>query len=243
MKAYFDKIYKGTYKEFVQKLSESLDKEKKEFIVTANPETFMIGDGNLAFDSILRAEHTTIVPDGIGVVKAANMLGIPLKDRITGVELCQDLFRLLNDKSRKLYLFGAKKEVGKALLKKIKATYPNIEILGYTDGYVQEKERAMEEIVKKEPDVILVALGIPHQELLIDKYYERASKGIFLGVGGSFDVLSGMKKRAPRIFIKCNMEWLYRIVSEPKRIGRFYKSNVRFIKKVRSLQRGAGHED
>ena len=94
MKAYFDKIYKGTYKEFVQKLSESLDKEKKEFIVTANPETFMIGDGNLAFDSILRAEHTTIVPDGIGVVKAANMLGIPLKDRITGVELCQDLFRL-----------------------------------------------------------------------------------------------------------------------------------------------------
>ena len=128
-------------------------------------------------------------------------------------------------------------------MKKIKGTYPNIEILGYTDGYVQEKERAMEEIVKKEPDVILVALGIPHQELLIDKYYERASKGIFLGVGGSFDVLSGMKKRAPRIFIKCNMEWLYRIVSEPKRIGRFYKSNVRFIKKVRLLQRGTGHED
>ncbi len=243
MKAYFDKIYKGTYKEFVQKISESLDREKKEFIVTANPETFMIGDSNPAFDSILRADHTTIVPDGIGVVKAANMLGIPLKDRITGVELCQDLLRLLDNKSKRLYLFGAREEVGQALLKKIKGTYPNIEILGYTDGYVQEKERAMEEIVKKEPDVILVALGIPHQELLIDKYYERASKGIFLGVGGSFDVLSGMKKRAPRIFIKCNMEWLYRIVSEPKRIGRFYKSNVRFIKKVRLLQRGTGHED
>ncbi len=243
MKAYFDKIYKGTYKEFVQKISESLDREKKEFIVTANPETFMIGDNNPAFDSILRADHTTIVPDGIGVVKAANMLGIPLKDRITGVELCQDLLRLLDNKSKRLYLFGAREEVGQALLKKIKGTYPNIEILGYTDGYVQEKERAMEEIVKKEPDVILVALGIPHQELLIDKYYERASKGIFLGVGGSFDVLSGMKKRAPRIFIKCNMEWLYRIVSEPKRIGRFYKSNVRFIKKVRLLQRGTGHED
>ena len=203
----------------------------------------MIGDNNPAFDSILRADHTTIVPDGIGVVKAANMLGIPLKDRITGVELCQDLLRLLDNKSKRLYLFGAREEVGQALLKKIKGTYPNIEILGYTDGYVQEKERAMEEIVKKEPDVILVALGIPHQELLIDKYYERASKGIFLGVGGSFDVLSGMKKRAPRIFIKCNMEWLYRIVSEPKRIGRFYKSNVRFIKKVRLLQRGTGHED
>ena len=218
MKAYFDKIYKGTYKEFVQKISESLDREKKEFIVTANPETFMIGDNNPAFDSILRADHTTIVPDGIGVVKAANMLGIPLKDRITGVELCQDLLRLLDNKSKRLYLFGAREEVGQALLKKIKGTYPNIEILGYT-------------------------LGIPHQELLIDKYYERASKGIFLGVGGSFDVLSGMKKRAPRIFIKCNMEWLYRIVSDPKRIGRFYKSNVRFIKKVRLLQRGTGHED
>lgn len=243
MKVYFDKIYKGTYKEFVQKLSESLDKEKKEFIVTANPETFMIGESDPAFDLILRAAYTTIVPDGIGVVKAANMLGIPLKDRITGVELCEALFSLLDDKKKKLYLFGAKKEVVQALVKKIERTYPHIEISGYTDGYVQERERVMEEIIEREPDVALVALGIPYQEILIDQYYDRFPKGIFIGVGGSFDVLSGTKKRAPRLFIKCNMEWLYRIMSEPKRIGRFYRSNIRFIKKVRLLQRGAGHED
>ena len=87
----------------------------------------------------------------------------------------------------------------------------------------------MEEIIKLKPDILFVALGIPYQEKLIGKYYNKFKKGIFIGVGGSFDVLSGTKKRAPRLFIKLKLEWLYRIICEPKRLKRFFKYNVKFL--------------
>ena len=115
----------------------------------------------------------------------------------------------------------------------IKKEYPNIKILEYSDGYIENKEEEMQKIVKLNPDICLVALGIPKQELLISKYIENAKKGIYIGVGGSFDVLSGVKKRAPKIFIKLNLEWLYRIIKEPKRIKRFWNNNVKFLIKVR----------
>ena len=79
------------------------------------------------------------------------------------------------------------------------------------------------------PDIILVALGMPQQELLIYKHIKEFSKGIFIGVGGSFDVISGMKKRAPEFFVKLNLEWLYRIMSEPKRLKRFWDNNIKFL--------------
>ena len=115
--------------------------------------------------------------------------------------------------------------------------YPNLRILGYTDGYVQDKDAVFDEIVQLKPDAVLVALGIPAQEILIHKHYDRFEKGIFVGVGGSFDVLSGTKKRAPEIFIKLNLEWLYRIAKEPKRFKRFYDSNVKFIGKIRKMRK------
>ena len=87
--------------------------------------------------------------------------------------------------------------------------------------------------LKQKPDIILVAWGIPAQEKLIYKHLDKFDKGIFVGVGGSFDVISGHKKRAPKIFIKLNLEWLYRIIKEPKRLKRFYDSNVKFLFKVR----------
>ena len=92
-----------------------------------------------------------------------------------------------------------------------------------------------DEIADEQQDIVLVAIGIPQQEILIYKNYERFEKGIFIGVGGSFDVLSGMKKRAPEFFVKCNLEWLYRIVKEPKRMKRFFVSNIKFIIEVLKL--------
>ena len=102
-----------------------------------------------------------------------------------------------------------------------------------TNGYVENKEEEFQKTIKKEPDIVLVALGIPAQEKLMYKYFKDFKKGIFVGVGGSFDVLSGTKKRAPQIFIKTNTEWLYRILKEPKRIKRFWANNVKFIFKIR----------
>lgn len=236
MKKYFDKLYKDDFNSFIKELNKNVKENIKTFVITANPETLMIGTENPVFDMILKSEDTIIVPDGIGVVKAANMLDIPIKERITGVEIVQELFRILNEEKKSLYLLGAKREVIEQLVSKIKLDYENINILGYQDGYVEDKDAVFEEIVALKPDAVLVALGIPAQEILIHKYYDKFDKGIFIGVGGSFDVLSGTKKRAPEIFIKLNLEWLYRITKEPKRFKRFYDSNIKFIGKIRKMR-------
>lgn len=236
MQEYFNKIYTEGFEAFTGVLEQKLDQKEKTFVITANPETLMIGQDNPEFDRILKSDKTIIVPDGIGVVKAANMLHIPVKERVTGVEIVQKLFEFLNQKKGSLYLLGAKKEVLDKLVERLNTEYPGIELAGHCDGYVKDKDAVFEKIAEAQPDVVLVALGIPAQELLIDKHYDEFEKGIFIGVGGSFDVLSGTKKRAPKIFIKLNLEWLYRIVTEPKRIKRFYVSNVKFISIIKKMR-------
>ena len=237
MHKYFEKIYRDGFEQFASALETKMDNEEKTFVITANPETLMIGGDTPLFDEILKSDKTIIVPDGIGVVKAAHMLNIPVKERVTGVEIVQKLFELLNAKGRSLYLLGAKKEVLQKLVNRITVEYSNIELVGYQDGYITNKDEVFERIAELKPDVVLVALGIPAQEQLIFKHYDKFDKGIFVGVGGSFDVLSGTKKRAPKIFIKLNLEWLYRITKEPKRIKRFYVSNVKFISKIQKMKR------
>lgn len=233
MREYFDKLYQGGEEKFYEVLQLSLKNEKKLFVVTANPETFMTGNDNREFDRLLRDETTCIVPDGIGIVKAAHMLGYNVKERVTGVEICQFLLKETDRQKRSVFFLGAKEEVVAALVDKVKKNYPGIKVTGYENGYVKDKDRVFERITELKPDVVLVALGIPQQELLIYKHLGKFDKGVFVGVGGSFDVLSGMKKRAPQLFIKLNLEWLYRIVKEPKRLGRFFRSNIRFLLQIR----------
>lgn len=232
MRKYFSKLYLSGKTAFEKEIHKDLINENKKFIITANPETFMIGQRDLEFDKILSSTYTTIVPDGIGIVKAAKLLGYNVKERITGVELADYLLKSANSNRKSVYLFGAKEQVVQLLVEKIKREYPRIEILGYANGYENEKDKIMEHIIDKDPDIVLVALGIPQQEKLIWRYYLKAKKGIFIGVGGSFDVLSGTKKRAPQIFIKLNLEWLYRIMREPSRIKRFIKNNVLFLMSI-----------
>lgn len=202
------------------------------FIVTANPETIMIAEDNENFKKALLDEQTIIIPDGIGVVKGAKILGYNIKETIPGVELCTKLFENCNEFSKSLYLLGAKKEVLEKLVNVIKEKYPKINILGYENGYIEDKQACFNNIAKLKPDVVLVALGIPHQELLIYNNLNQFDKGIFVGVGGSFDVLSGCKRRAPKLFRKLHLEWLYRITTEPKRLKRFISSNIKYIFKI-----------
>ena len=237
IKKYIEKTYNKSKDSFHNLVKENLKNDEKMFIVTANPETLMIAEDNKEFSKVLLDEKTIIVPDGIGVLKGAKMLGIDMKETITGVELCAKLFEYLNEMNKSLCLFGAKKEVVEKLKEVINEKYPNINLLKIYDGYIEDKDKVMEEIVDLKPDVTLIALGIPKQEMLIYKYLDKFNKGIFVGVGGSFDVLSGSKKRAPKIFIKLNLEWLYRITREPKRLKRFYKSNVKYLKKINELRK------
>lgn len=232
MKEYFEKVYSGTEESFHEKVKQKIENNEKMFIVTANPETLMMAEEIPEFKKCILDNRAVIVPDGIGVVKGMKMLDFETNGTITGVELAKKVLEFANDKKKSIYLFGAKKEVIDGMGNLIKNSYPNIEILGLQDGYVDDKQKIFEDIIDKKPDIVLVALGIPQQELLIYNNLDRFDKGIFIGVGGSFDVLSGMKKRAPKIFIKTHLEWLYRITTEPKRLKRFFNSNIKYVFKI-----------
>lgn len=229
---YFEKMYKDTQENFYKLVKNHLENDKKMFIVTANPETLMIAKKDKSFSKLLMDDNTTIVPDGIGVVKALKLSGYRCQGRIAGIDIVNYLLLEGNHLHKTIYLFGARQNVVDALVKVLNNKYPNLKIVGTQNGYVDDKDDVFNDIIEKQPDIILVALGIPNQEKLIYKYLDQFNKSIFVGVGGSFDVLSGYKKRAPKIFIKLNLEWLYRLISEPKRIKRFYENNIKFVFKV-----------
>lgn len=230
---YYEKLYKGSMKSFLKHLKNSIDSETGCFVVTANPEILMLGKRIPEMNSLLISKDTLLVPDGIGIIRGGQILGYQFEERIPGVEICQALFDYADSKYKSLYLFGATKSVVVSLANQIKSRYKGINLLGFCDGYVSDKEKIFEKIVSLNPDIVLVALGTPLQELLIHEYYNSKLKGVYIGVGGSFDVLSGTKKRAPVFFIKHNLEWLYRITTEPKRLKRFFNNNVKFLFELR----------
>ena len=236
MRKLFDKLYKKSAQSFYETLSDNLKNNKKTFVVTANPETFMISEKNEDVRKMLLDKETVMVPDGIGVLKAGKKIGYNIEERITGIDIANELLKFGNEQKKSIYLFGSKQEVIDSMKIVIKEQYPNLKLVGTSNGYVTDKDKVFDEIVKLEPDIVLVALGIPLQEMLIYKHLNRFKKGIFVGVGGSFDVMSGMKKRAPKIFIKLNLEWLYRIMKEPKRLKRFYDSNVKFLFRIKKYR-------
>lgn len=236
MRKLFDRLYKKDSDEFYKEMYKNLKNNKKEFIVTANPETFMKSLEDKEIEKFLLDEKSTLVPDGIGIVKAARMLDYDVKERIAGIDIATKLLEYGSKLHKKVYLFGSKQEVIDDMKKVIKEKYSGIEITGARNGYEKDKDKVFLDIVSKKPDIVLVALGIPLQEKLIYKYLDKFEKGIFVGVGGSFDVISGHKKRAPKVFIKLNLEWLYRILKEPSRLKRFYDSNIKFIFKVRKYK-------
>lgn len=202
------------------------------FIVTANPETIMIAEKNSNLKNALLDKNTTIIPDGIGIVKGAKLLGYKVAETIPGVELCTQLLEYGNQLKKSIFLFGSKPEIISKLSVKIKQDYPNINICGTENGYIKDKQAVVEKISLLNPDIVLVALGIPEQELFIYNNLNKFNKGIFIGVGGSFDVLSGAKKRAPVFFRKLHIEWLYRILKEPKRLKRFFCNNIKYLFKI-----------
>ncbi|RBW67598.1 WecB/TagA/CpsF family glycosyltransferase [Bacillus taeanensis] len=207
-----------TMRDMLACLKSHLLKEEKTFVVTANPEIVMFAEKDSDYKQLLK-KATYITPDGIGVVKAAKMLNEPMTERVTGYDMLRGLLQIANDEALKVYMVGAKPEVLEKAVSNVKNEYPNVNIVGFHDGYFNEEQskEIAKEIAEKEPDLVFVALGFPRQEQWIASYYDMYKKGIFMGVGGSFDVLAGEVKRAPVIWQKLNVEWLYRLVKQPSR--------------------------
>lgn len=224
-----ENITTKNYDAVVKEIEKKMINNEKCFIVTANPETIMLSQKNKTIEEILLNNDILKVPDGISIVKACQKKELNIKERITGCDLSKSIFELADKHKKTLYLFGAKKDIVENLKKKLEKDFSNLKIVKTSNGYIKDREKIKKDILKLKPDICLVALGIPDQELFINDIFDKVEKGIFMGVGGTFDVLSGSKKRAPKIFIKLNLEWFYRIITEPKRIKRFFKNNLLFL--------------
>ena len=232
---YLKRVYGGSARSYFERAEKALLSGERLFTVTANPEIIMHADRDPKIKKLLLSPDAEIIPDGISVVKAMNTLGCEASERITGVDLAAHLLKAAGENGKSVYLVGAKDEVVSALAEKLRAEHPDITV-NYHNGYDGDKDVIFDEIAALAPDLVLVGLGVPAQELLIYRHLPKFTRGVLVGVGGSFDVLSGSKKRAPQFFVKTNTEWLYRIAKEPQRLGRFWNNNVKFLREVRKTR-------
>jgi N-acetylglucosaminyldiphosphoundecaprenol N-acetyl-beta-D-mannosaminyltransferase len=213
-------FYNTNRQEFVAEIDNHIVSEDKVFIVTANPEIVMKANEEKDYKQLID-KATYITADGIGIIKAAQLLNKPMQERVTGYDTMMDLLRLSNEKHYSIYLLGAQPETLDKTVAKIHEQFPKIKIAGSHHGYFDwQSPEIRDEIKEKQPDLVFVALGVPRQEQWIAENLEHFQKGIFMGIGGSFDVIAGTVKRAPEIWQKMNLEWFYRLMKQPSRFGR-----------------------
>ena len=174
-----------------------------------------------------------IIPDGIGLVYASRLIGHPLKERVTGIDFLESIIAYLEKNKKSIYFFGSKPGIAEKAAEKIREKYPALIVAGTQHGYFkpEEENRIVEKINESGADFLCVALGAPKQEQFIYDHKQELKVQGAIGVGGSLDVWSGSLKRAPAFYQRHGLEWLYRLIQEPRRIGRMAKLPV-FMCKV-----------
>lgn len=192
------------------------------YAVTPNPEFILAARKDPAFRQVL-LDADLVLPDGIGVIYSAKLLGRPLKGRAPGIEFAQQLIAWMAKNGKRLFLLGAKPGVAELAAANLKTQYPGLIVCGTHDGYFQEDEPVVEAILAAAADVVFVCLGAPKQEFWMAKNGPASGAHLMVGLGGSLDVFAGVVDRAPEGFQKLGLEWLYRLMKEPKRFGRMAK--------------------
>lgn len=207
---------------------EALQYAEKGQVVTINPEMILSAKSNPDFAEIINSAEL-VIPDGIGVQLGLKILGHNVR-RIAGIEFGRKLI----DKfaSQPTVFVGAKPEIIQKAVENLKKEVPNLNAVYVQDGYFKDDDRVLDELTAANPKLVLVALGSPKQEIFISKAKNLLPNALFIGLGGSFDVWSGVVERAPEIWQKLGLEWLYRTVKEPKRFKRIFPTLPLFVLKV-----------
>ncbi len=205
----------------LQRIKQLIKTGEPAHIITLNAEIVYQAQEDPALLSIINSADL-VTPDGIGIVWAGKKLGYPLLERVTGIDLLYLLCAEAVQQRWRIYLLGAATGVAEAAARQLSATYPELQICGWHDGYFpdQEVDGMIHDIRVLKPDLLFVALGAPKQEFWIKQYIKELNVPVSIGVGGSFDVVAGIKERAPEWMIKANLEWLYRLLKEPSRFKR-----------------------
>lgn len=199
-----------------------INEDGAHYVVTPNPEIVeTCQEDSEAMEAVRRADM--VIADGIGVVYGAKILGTPLKGRVPGVEFAQNLMGRMAESGKSLFLLGAKPGIADQAAEKLKARYPGLRIAGTHDGYFKDDAPVLTQIKDSGADVVFVCLGAPKQEKWMLHNGEATGAHLLVGLGGCLDVFSGNVQRAPEVFQKWGLEWFYRLLKNPSRIGRMMK--------------------
>ncbi len=215
----FDNV---TMDEAVARGMELLSSGRGEYVVTPNPEIVMCCAEREDVKSAVNGA-SMVLPDGIGVIYGAKILGTPLREKVPGADWALRLFGEMAKAGKSVFLLGAKPGVAEAAGKRLAGEFPGLVIAGVNDGYFKDDGAVIEKINAASPDLLLVCLGAPKQELWMAENREKLNVRLMAGLGGSLDVYAGVVQRAPERWQKMNLEWLYRLMKEPRRIGRMMK--------------------
>lgn len=223
-------VFNGTKSE----LMDYINKFSKINIISGNPEVLYNGLKNEELLKNFTVSSSIIIPDGIGTVIASRFVHEPVKEKIAGIEVMEEIIRKCSIENKEVYFLGSKEEVLLECVNNIKIKFPGLMVCGSHNGYfnIENCGSIIEEIKNKKPYALFVAMGSPRQEKFIITYFDYLPCTVFMGVGGSFDVLAGKVKRAPKWMIKLGLEWLYRVFKEPWRIKRLF-SIPKFLLKVK----------
>ncbi len=220
------KVHKVTMQEAKNTIIDLLGQGGLKMVHTPNPEFILLSLKDPLYKTILN-EAALSVPDGIGVVIASKFTKTKLKTRVPGCELLEHVLDGMQDTDHQVFFLGGRQDVLEKALENIKAKYPRLKIAGFRNGYFKDSddEAIIEQINGSGASLLVVGMGgIPKQETWVYQYRKRLAVRVTIGVGGTIDVLSGTVKRAPVIYRKLGLEWLYRTLSEPKkRLPRVYK--------------------
>lgn len=214
------------------------------YCVTPNGEIVWEAMHDGAFLDILNRADL-VLPDGAGVIMGSRILERPLQEKVAGIAFAEALVQRMAAKGGRLYLLGGKPGIAEKAAERLTAKYPGLSICGMADGYFQDEAAVVERIRKAGPDVVFVCLGAPKQERFMAAYRQEIPCGLMIGLGGSLDGFAGVVKRAPQWMIRCNLEWLYRLLKDPSRLGRMMRlpKFIRACKQQRRLeeQKGGRH--
>ncbi len=207
-----------TMDEALQILEGFLEEDRPHLVVTVGPEMVMRAQENEEFRELVNGADL-VVPDGAGILWAGRQCGKLFPERVAGVELIVQLARRLSP-AQPLFLLGAAPGIAEKAGENLRQQIPELPLVGVNDGYFKDPAPVVAKIAASSAKVIYVGLGSPAQERWVRQYGKEAGIRVGIGVGGSFDVLSGLKKRAPLWMRRLHLEWLYRFICEPTRVGR-----------------------
>lgn len=207
------------------------------YVVTPNPEFLRMAKGDGEFRAVLNGAGL-VLPDGVGVTYAAKILGRPLQGKVPGIDFAALLLSWMAQEGKRLFLLGAKPGVAEQAALNLLAAYPGLIVCGTHDGYFQDDQPVVDEIRASCADVVFVCLGAPKQEFWMARNGPLTGARLAVGLGGSLDVFAGVVERAPEGWQKVGMEWLYRLIKEPKRFGRMAKLPLVLVDAVGARIRG-----